>query len=275
MGGELPLTGRTVAVPEARQLDVLASLLEKRGATVLRCPLVSIVDAADERPVVDWIRRLIEAPPDLLILYTGEGVRRLAAFAGRAGLERQFTDALSRSRKLTRGPKPRQALRGLGLAPDIEAPAPTTDGIIAALSELALEGARVGVQLYGTEPNEQLLDYLADRRATVDCVAPYEYASAADDEQVVDLISRMSRGDVDAIAFTSKSQLDRLRKLASRRGLGTGLAEGLRRTRVAAVGPVVADELEGAGIRVDAMPAESFHMKPLADSLVRLFGGDG
>ena len=35
-----PLTGRTVAVPEARELQVVAALLERRAARVLRCPLV-------------------------------------------------------------------------------------------------------------------------------------------------------------------------------------------------------------------------------------------
>ena len=49
------------------------------------------------------------------------------------------------------------------------------------------------------------------------------------------------------------------------------LEQGLRQTRVAAVGPVVAAELETAGIRVDAMPPESFHMKPLVIALEALF----
>ena len=33
-----PLAGRTVAVPETRELEVFATLLERRGAQVLRCP---------------------------------------------------------------------------------------------------------------------------------------------------------------------------------------------------------------------------------------------
>ena len=272
---ERPLRGRSVAVPENRQLDVLAALLEKRGATVLRCPLVSIRDAGDRKAVIAWIERLIDLPPDLLILYTGEGVNRLVGFARRAGLDERFVAALAQTRKLTRGPKPRQALRGLGLAPDIEAPSPTTDGIIEALADVELDGARVGVQLYGQEPNEQLLAHLAERHADVDCVAPYTYASESDDGRVVSLIDRMQRGEIDAIAFTSKSQIDRLRRVAARHGLDEALAAGLQRARLAAVGPVVAAELEAAGHRIDAMPAESFHMKPLADALAALFAPNG
>ena len=40
-----PLTGRTVAVPEARELQVVAALRERRRARVLRWPLVGPVVA--------------------------------------------------------------------------------------------------------------------------------------------------------------------------------------------------------------------------------------
>lgn len=265
------LAGRVVAVPETRQLDVLAAMLEKRGARVLRCPLVSIRDAEPAQPVLDWISRFIEAPPDLLILYTGEGIARLMGFARRAGLPEPFVTALARTRKLTRGPKPKRVLRELGLDADVEAVAPTTDGIVATLDGLELAGRRVGVQLYGSEPNQPLRDYLAARGALCDPVAPYCYATAADDEQVADLVAKLGRGEIDAVAFTSKAQLDRLGKLARERGIEAELRRGLESTRIAAIGPVVAAELEAAGLRVDAMPAENFHMKPLVNALAALF----
>ncbi|HEX7082153.1 MAG TPA: uroporphyrinogen-III synthase [Gammaproteobacteria bacterium] len=266
-----PLAGRTVAVPEARHADVLASLLEKRGARIVRCPLVAIRDTDDEPAVAAWIERAIATPPSVLVLYTGEGVDRLTAFAERAGRKDAFVAALGQTRTLTRGPKPRRALNRLGIAPTVEAPEPTTAGILAALDRMEIDDGRVAVQLYGTEPNRALLDYLARRGLAADCVAPYTYASAADDDQVAELIGRMRRGEVDAIAFTSKSQLDRLRRLAGERGLVPDLEQALAATRVAAVGPVVAAELSAAGIRVDAVPTESFHMKPLADALAALF----
>ena len=100
------LAGRVIALPEARQLDVLANLVEKRGATVLRCPLVGIRDASDQAPVIAWIKRRISMPSDdLIIFYTGEGIERLMAAARRAGIEGDFHGALRRTRKLTRGPQ--------------------------------------------------------------------------------------------------------------------------------------------------------------------------
>jgi len=53
----LPLTGRTIAIPETRELDLFAQMLESRGATTLRCPLVSILDAPDPAPVEAWLRQ--------------------------------------------------------------------------------------------------------------------------------------------------------------------------------------------------------------------------
>ena len=51
----LPLAGKTIALAEGRQLEELAALLEKEGATTLRCPLLSILDAPDSAPIVAWL----------------------------------------------------------------------------------------------------------------------------------------------------------------------------------------------------------------------------
>ena len=105
-----------------------------------------------------------------------------------------------------------------------------------------------------------------------DCVAPYVYASAADDDRVVELIDALAGGGIAAVAFTSKAQVARLFNVAQERGLTSRLRAGLERTRVAAVGPVVNADLEAAGVRVDAMPADSYSMKPLVTTLCELLG---
>ena len=77
MSGENPvgaLSGRRIALPETRELDRLAHMLEEEGAETLRCPMVAIRDIPDPAPVRDWLMRL---PFDDLVLFTGEGLRRL------------------------------------------------------------------------------------------------------------------------------------------------------------------------------------------------------
>src|SRR6185295_18100059 len=109
---------------------------------------------------------------------------------------------------------------------------------IETISAIELTGKRVAGQLYNAEQDPELLDYLRGHGVEPDCVAPYVYASAAEDEQVAALIGELEAGRVDAIAFTSKAQVQRLVKLARERGVEGALRAGLERARVAAIGPV-------------------------------------
>jgi uroporphyrinogen-III synthase len=268
----LPLAGRTAALAEGRQLEELAALLEAEGATTLRCPLLSILDAPEPAPVLAWIDELIAGQLDRVVLMTGEAVRRLVAFAERAGRRDAFVQALGRVWTLTRGPKPVQALKELGLKPARVAAAPTTEGVIAALREEDLTGKVVGLTLYGSD-NPALEGFLRSAGAVVRTVLPYVYAPAADDERVAGLIGRLEQGGVDLIVFTSSPQVDRLCEVAKGRGLEEALRRGLGRARVAAVGPVVANHLRELGIRVDVCPEQGWVMKNLVRQIVRAVDG--
>lgn len=269
---EQKLTGRLIALPETRELDLFAGLLERRGARTLRCPLVGILDAPEAAPVEAWLRRCIAGEFDDLILLTGEGLRRLLGFAARAGLREDFVVALGRLRTITRGPKPARALREIGLKPVLAAGEPTTDGIIRDLGRQDLGGRRVGVQLYGSEPNRKLMDFLAQAGASAFPVSPYVYADAADDARVHDLIEQLAAGKVDAIAFTSQPQVRRLFEVARAAGQEPRLRQGLERSLVAAVGPIVADLLRQTDTRVDLMPADSYFLKPLVSEIADRLG---
>jgi uroporphyrinogen-III synthase len=267
-----PLSGRVIALPETRELDRLAQLLEEEGAKTLRCPLVAILDAPDERPGLTWLRALVSGGFDDLVFLTGEGLRRLVALAERHGLRDDVVAALGRARMITRGPKPARALHELGLAPTLPAGVPTTAGVIAALGTLELRGRRVGVQLYGEEPNRPLVEFLERAGATVSVVAPYVYASASDTSRVAALIEALASGGVDALAFTSASQVDRLWQVAREAKAEPRLAEGLARVRIAAIGPIVVEALAARGVRADVVPEKSFVMRRLVNALVESLG---
>jgi uroporphyrinogen-III synthase len=256
------LKGRTIALAENRQLQELVGLLEAEGATVWPCPLVSIVDAPNSEPVVVWLKELIADHFDYVVLFTGEGVRRLLGFAERAGLREDYISALGRSRTLTRGPKPVKALKELSLSPWKVAESPTTEGVIASLGTEPIQGKTVGVQLY-SESNPALMAFLAASGATMVAVLPYVYAPAADADRVVDLITRMARGEIDVLVFTSSPQVDRLFEVAKERKLEAELATGLNRTKIASVGPVLSENLVRHGVHVEVCPRQGFVMKNL------------
>jgi uroporphyrinogen-III synthase len=266
------LAGRTIAIAETRELDVFTAMLERRGAHVLRYPLVRIVDAPDPQPVLDWLRALTGGACDDLILLTGEGLRRLLRCIDlhEPALRGRFIAALGGVRKITRGPKPARALRELGLSSDLSAPVPTTAGLIEALRVEPLAGRRVFVQLYGDDPNRPLDEFLRGKDASVSSVAPYRYADGADRGAIEQLLARLEAGAVDAIAFTSKSQVQRLFAAADAPRVRVALA----RTRVAAVGPVVSEALRQLGVDIAAEPESSWFMKPLTSALSARLGAD-
>lgn len=266
-----PLRDLRVAVPETRQQDILLRMLANRGAQVLPVPLVAIHDHPDQAALVDWLERFLASPPDLFILMTGEGLRRLLALSERAGRRDAFVAALQKSGTLCRGPKPERVLGELGLEPRWRAVQPTTAGVITTLETLPLKGLRVCLQLYGDEPNLPLVDYLASRAAVVEQVAPYVYASGEDESRVLDFIAALRQGEVDVVAFTSQGQYKRLEAVARRHGCTADLREGLQRSILAAVGPVVREQLEAAGHAVAIMPERVYFMLPLVAAIERYY----
>jgi uroporphyrinogen-III synthase len=240
------LAGRRIVVPETRELDLLARMLEQHGAVTIRCPMVAISDVPDAGPVVAWLCRFTTNPPDDLILMTGEGLERLVGFARRADLGEAFLAALAEVRKITRGPKPVRRLRAFGLTPDLAPEPPTTAGIISSLSRENLTGRRVAIQLYPDNPNAELLNFLRAAGASPDPVLCYVYGSEAVDRRVIHVIEAMAAGRVDLIAFTSTPQVRRMQQVAKANQLEETLQQAFLRTRIAAVGPVVARAIEGA-----------------------------
>ena len=264
----LPLRGRRIALLETREADRLVAMLREQGAEVVACPAVAIIDPPDPAPVAAWLQRFTTTPCDDLVLLTGEGVSRLHDAARRAGIETAFIAALGSARTISRGPKPARALRALGLQPQLRAEQPTTSGVLALLATLDLKDRRVGVQLYPGAVDGRLVEFIERVGAVPDPVTPYAYASQAADEAVAALIDRLAVGAVDVIAFTSAPQIRRLFEVAQMRGRSDQLHAALRETAIAAMGPVVGDELQRRALRATIMPQDAYFMKPLVSAIV-------
>ncbi|MGD9614920.1 MAG: uroporphyrinogen-III synthase [Alphaproteobacteria bacterium] len=267
-----PLSGRRIALLETREAERLAQMLRERGAEIVSIPAVAIVDAAAPAPVASWLDRFIAAPPDYLVLLTGEGLTRLHGLAQNGGIGADLVAALDRTVTVIRGPKPARALRALGLTPQLRAEQATTEGVIALLSGLDLRGRRIGVQLYPDAPS-RLADFLRAAGALPDPVTPYAYEAAAPDQALAGLIDKIAAGGIDAIAFTSASQAKRLFEVARQRGGTDRLKAGLRLTAIAAVGPVAASELQQHGASPTIVPAGRYFMKPLVTAIATALAG--
>lgn len=267
------LNGYRILILETREEAQFSRLLTEQGADVLQCPMFTIHDAPDPKPVEAWIRRFIEKPCDDLVLMTGEGLRRLMTVARRMDVERDFVAALGEARKFARGPKPGRALREIGLQPQVTTEKPTSEGIAEMLSRENLRGHRVGLQLYPDKDHSVLIGAISARGAEVDTVLPYVYDAQAADANIVTAIDEMAQGRIDAIALTSSGQVRRLMEVAQAHRCEARLREGLARTPIASVGPVVSDELKSQGLRTDISPAnQAYFMKPLISAMAETLG---
>jgi uroporphyrinogen-III synthase len=262
------LNGYRILILETREEAQFSRLLAEQGADVLQCPMFAIHDAPDPAPIEAWIGRFIDKPCDDLVLMTGEGLRRLMKVARRVGNDADFVAALGKARTFARGPKPGRALREIGLEPQVTTEKPTSEGIIDMLSRVDLKGHRVGLQLYPDKDHGALIGAITAQGAEVDTVLPYVYDAKVADASIVTAIEEMAAGKVDAIALTSSGQPRRLFEVAKAHGCEARLREGLKRTPIASVGPVVSDELSAQGLKPDITPAgEAYFMKPLISAI--------
>ena len=267
------LNGYRILILETREEAQFSRLLAEQGADVLQCPMFTIHDAPDAAPIEAWIRRFAEKPCDDLVLMTGEGLRRLMKVARRIGVEQDFVAALGTARKFARGPKPGRALREIGLEPQVTTEKPTSEGIAEMLSGVDLRGHRVGLQLYPDKDHSVLIGAITAQGAEVDPVLPYIYDAQAADANIVTAIEEMAQGRIDAIALTSSGQVRRLVEVAQAHRCEVLLRDGLARTPIASVGPVVSDELTSHGLRTDIYPAnDAYFMKPLISAMAAALG---
>jgi uroporphyrinogen-III synthase len=267
------LNGYRILILESREEAQFSRLLTEQGADVVQCPMFAIQDAPDPKPIEAWIGRFIERPCDDLVLMTGEGLRRLMKVARRMGIEQDFVAALGKARKFARGPKPGRALREIGLEPQMTTEKPTSEGIAEMLARVDLGGHRVGLQLYPDKDHSALIGAITAQGAEVDTVAPYVYDAQAADANIVTAIEEMAQGRIDAIALTNLGQVRRLFEVAKARQREAQLRDGLARTPIASVGPVVSDELKSHGLRADISPAnDAYFMKPLISAMAAALG---
>jgi uroporphyrinogen-III synthase len=259
------LDGLTILVPESRELDLFAGMLEAQGAQALRCPLVRIADLDDPSEPMRWIDTMIAAPFDFTVFLTGEGLRKLLAISGprRDALIR----ALEKTKTITRGPKPARALREIGLSPTLAALEPTSQSVLETLEKLRPVKKRIGVQLYPGDGGLPLVESLRRHDAVVFPVTPYRYITQTESQKVADTIRDLAAGKIGMIAFTASPQIERLFAVAQESGLMPELTQGLARTPIAAIGPVMESALAAHGLSSAIRPAASFHLKPMVNAI--------
>jgi len=263
------LTGKNIALLEARLTSELAKLVERNGGVAFAFPALREVAIDAGAAVAELIAALTAGRIDFIVLQTGVGLSALITEAEQLERREELIVALGKVTKVCRGPKPTAVLARLGLKPDLSAAEPyTTAEVLAALAEFALKDRGVAVLHYG-ERNTALAETLIARGARLEELCLYEWQMPEDTEPLQQLIAQVGQGAFAAVVFTSQIQARHLFQVAVECGRESELREGLRnKTVVASIGPTCSAALRALGVTPQVEP-EHPKMGPLVAALAK------
>ena len=249
MSDDLPLSGFRIGVTAARKVDEQVTLLERRGATVVWAPALSMepnhVDDASLRAATDEV---LSRPVDIFLATTGIGMKAWFAAAEGWGTIDALLAHLGKAEILARGPKSVGALRRRGLrelwAPESE----EFEDVLAHLRGRDLDGVRIVVQEHG-QSLSMAAHALRRRGADVTTVTVYRVESADDPGPMFHLIDEIADRTVHAVTFTAAPAVAALMEAAGSTGRREEVIGAFQADVVAScVGPVTAAAFELWGV---------------------------
>ena len=243
------LGGFRIGVTSDRRSQDLITALERRGAQVVHAPALKIAPNDQDATLLDETRELIRQRPEVVLVTTGYGMRRWFDVADTAGLGADLTAVLEQALIFARGPKAVGAVRAAGLEDAQPTYLDTTASLVDAVAERGLTGRRVAIQLHGYTDEVQLAR-LRRLSAEVLTVTPYRWVQPAATDRLPRLIEAATRGQLDALVFTSAPGAVATLETAAALGLQPALVRALAGpVLAAAVGPVTAAPLRAAGVQ--------------------------
>ena len=219
--------------------DEMASLIRRHGGVPIGAPVLQEHYRTDSPEVQQAIEDVCNGAVDIAIFLTGVGADAMMGIAESMGRLEAFEAGLRDITVVARSPKPARILRRHKIPIDVMPPEPYTSAdLTAAMSALDLDGRRIVFQRYGG-PDSELPTYLRERGANHQELTLYDWGVPDDPTPVIELIDTIERGEVDALAFTSRPQVPNLLHIAGQAGLEQSLRHSLAGpVAVASVGPV-------------------------------------
>jgi uroporphyrinogen-III synthase len=242
------MKSKVVAILETRTGAHLGEMIARRGGIPMLAPALEEVPDVDSQAVASLLAQWRSTPFKIVIFQTGVGTRALFRATDEAGLTGELLQHLSTCVVVVRGPKPVGELNLREVRIDIRAATPfTTEMVLAATSDIPMQGERVLVQRYGAA-NQLLREALEKRGAGVQEIATYRWALPADTGPLNRLLEALGRSGVDAVVFTSAVQIYNLFAAAQQAGVASELPNQLNRLVIASIGPVCSRALREHGV---------------------------
>lgn len=200
-----------------------------------------------------FAERLLGGSFDMVIFLTGVGTRHLLNVLSTRYDPVPIIEALRKVTVVARGPKPSAALRELNVPVQINAPEPNTWRELLQATEGRPE-RRVAIQEYG-KPNDELVAGLKARGAEVTTVPVYAYALPTDLGPLRSAVDLLSENGCDVTMFTTSQQVVHLMQIAREMNREDAVAQGLRSTVIASIGPTTTEALADYGFTPDLEPS--------------------
>jgi uroporphyrinogen-III synthase len=254
------LSGYTVAITADRRREEQAELIERRGGSVLYGPVIRTLPLADEDGLREATERLIEAPPDIVVMCTALGVRGWFSAAESLGMHAGLLAALEHSEVIVRGPKAAGAALTVGLELTWQTPGATYPEVLEHLAARSPNGPdgtplRVAVQRDGAE-SAPLLSALPELGYDVVAVPVYQWLLPDDRTAPDRLVAAVADRLVDAVTFTSAHAVTNFVEIARSIGRWEDVQRACLSGAVSAVavGPVTAARLVSVELGVPIEP---------------------
>lgn len=241
-----PLAGRRIAVAGDRRFADIEKLVAKQGGQALSRPMMRSA-SLDDPETTAAVLKLCDEGCDWLILVTGMGTRAMVQVAEALGRKDDLLGRMRGAKIAARGYKTVKALKELGLSPLVQDDDGTTEGLRRQLEPYDFQGTRVAFKLHG-ERVPELTTWLESRGAAVFEIPLYRYQPPPDAE-VQTLLSEIFAGDLEAVAFTSNTQVHYLFGVAERFGSADALRAAFAGgVQAVSVGHMTSAALYDAGV---------------------------
>ncbi len=250
--------GLRVLSLESRRAKEVEKLIRTYGGEPFVVPAMREVPIESNHQALAFADDLIQGNFDLVIFFTGVGVRALLNIVETKHPREEFLQALRSVRIAARGPKPQAALKELKVPVTVTAAEPNTwhelmQGIDAEFGT-TLSNMRVAVQEYGAS-NPEFLSALTERCREVTKVPVYQWALPEDLRPLRECVLGISKGNVDVVLFMTAVQIIHLFQVAEIMNCQQELRTGLQSMVVISIGPTTSEELAHYGLTPDFEPS--------------------
>ena len=252
-----PLLGKGVVVTRAReQASELLEQLRELGACCFEFPTIDIQSLRDYSAVQEAISAL--PGYDWLVFTSVNGVRFFWEQLHLSGLDSR---ALGGIRVAAIGPATARILEEKGILPDFVPDKYVAESVVQGLLDLGIKDKNVLIPR-AKIAREVLPEELKKAGARVEVLPVYQTGLAQQSGE--EILEPLRGGEIQYITFTSSSTVENFFSLINPEEIQKARSQGLK---LACIGPVTAETLQGFGLQADLMP-RSYTIPDLVQALL-------